>query len=172
MDSFEDLVILHKKEKINSDILNSTWKHAEILFRHLLDLALNEKKDVRIISGNFNPDFYNGFADLIKKILKNNVVNVISLGSDEKNIVKNNNFLSELINSENGSIATLKGQRYSKTPHFLLVDKEAYRFEIDHSKTKAVANFNNFKFGELLYGLFEDIANSEDVNMIRQIKSC
>lgn len=160
MDKFEKLVSQCQRHGIDRSIENSAWDHALILFVYLLKDAVEKNKDIKIVSGNLNSIFYDEvyrrakeyFLKIPQKSLK---IEVIVLNN--KNDFIDNEF-SRFIKNHGGLIRYIKSDISGYDgPHFMLVGKDAYRVEVDHEKTKALANFNNSKVGNMLHLLFGEL---------------
>lgn len=159
MDEFEKIVNKCQKYNINKDIENSAWKHALTLFKYLLKEAAEKQQNVSIVTGRLNNGFYNELYDSASEYLQQLKENgkkidiVILSDIDKESELKSNKFAQFAI-SLKGKIGIVKD---INKPHFILVGNNSYRFETDHAHTKAVANFNDNKTGNLLGIMFKDL---------------
>lgn len=153
MEDFENTV---KRNYPNSSesISNGSLEHAKILAKYLFRYAKEKGKDIRIITGVLDKDFYDIFSTTIKEILVSNKVLIIS-----ENNHQNGEFSKEIINSKNGNIKVLY-KKYgikSSLPHFILVDDCAYRLETDDNLKLATASFNRPGVGKFLLDIFNRV---------------
>ncbi|MBF0320997.1 MAG: hypothetical protein HQL01_14455 [Nitrospirae bacterium] len=82
--------------------------------------------------------------------------------------IKNHAFIKGIISDSN---AAKKFKLYdarewfSEISHFALMDNSAYRYEIDHDKSQAIANFNDVKTVQRLEAIAESITgNSKEIS--------
>jgi len=125
------------------------------LYKELLAAALEEQKDVKIVSGHLNPDFYSDLTQIAEELLKKQKIEVIVL---DTNFRIDGNIFAEMVRSSgNDRILVNKNSELTKAPHFILIGEDKYRFETDHKNTKAIASFNDRRFGLFLFDTFENL---------------
>lgn len=149
MDSFEETVERCRKHRVREMLDNESVGHASVLARNLLQSAVDDNLDVKIVSGCLDKVVYGDLADLVQRIKKSGHV-IEAVLTDQKADLQGNAFV-EAIGMENIS--------FSKEvfPHFIIAGDSAYRLEVNHSATKAKANFNDPNLGKRLLSLFETI---------------
>jgi hypothetical protein len=146
MNDFEKLVKKYYDNNSDEQISNGSMKHAKILVKYLFLYAKKTGKDVKIITGTLEKDFYNLFTESIKDILNNNKVSIISENACEDSVFK-----QTVLNSSNGSIAE---NNTNSLPHFILVGNATYRLETDDNLKLATASFNRPNIGKFLLDIF------------------
>lgn len=147
--------------KTDLEISNSAPGHAAYLLKKMFNHANNE---VCIYTENLNEDVF-GDQDLINAALA-----FLGKGEDkairiayEKKIDQTyleNPFINAL--SANDIIGTLElwatNDRYKDTVnHFAVMDRQAFRYEIDHKQKKALANFGDQESANDLRDMFSKI---------------
>lgn len=154
------------EEEIDLTIYNSDPKHASYLLTTLLSRA---KSEVCIYTGGLSETV---FADqsLINKaieFLKGNVSHKIRIVFQEKNNqdkLLGNAFVKAIISE--GSLGSLIDRLelwqaseycYDIKNHFTVMDRKAFRYETDHGKKTAVANFGDKDSAKTLFDMFEII---------------
>ena len=155
MSDFEKLVVDCRKNKINREISNSAWSHALILAENLFKAAIDNKEDVRIVTGSLNHKFYDKLIHLMEKCLDKQKVELIVL--DPESNLDNNEFAQLIDESELGSVIKAGDDSNMKRNHFIIIGNNGYRLELDHEQTTAQANFNNPLLGEFLKNFFNQI---------------
>lgn len=152
MKDFEDIVKKHYPNSSES-ISNGSLEHAKILAKYLFRYAKEKNQDIRIITGVLEKDFYELFSTIIKEILINNKVSIIS----EKNY-QESKFIDEINNSKNGNIKVIsESDNIESLPHFILVGDCAYRLETDDNLKLATASFNRPGVGMFLLDIFNRV---------------
>lgn len=161
---FNDIVNSCSKKNIDRKIIDKNWANSVSIVMRLFELALEKKKDIRIVSGVLHERFFIDFKDMAKEMLKEKLsLKAIVLHPHYKvkkysfaDIIKNPNHSGELIVApfpRDDSIDI-------RHPHFILIGNKSYRLELSHSKGGAIANFNDPIIGGFLYDVFEDLYNS------------
>lgn len=170
LDIYIDLVNRCAAQKLNYPIANGSPHHARILIAKLFEIA---DQDVVILSGHLTDkddndiDIY-GHQPLIEKAVKfirDPKANLsILLQRGEAHRGNENRFLCAVINDELrcGSVTLIRPQEgivEVNTPHFMVCDKYAYRYEEkpDPVKTEAIANFGDSNTGKELASYYNDI---------------
>lgn len=146
MNDFEKLVKKYYDNNSNEQISNGSMEHAKILVGYLFLYAKEKSKNVKIITGTLEKDFYNLFTPSIKDILNNNKVSIIS-----ENTCVDSDFKRAIEDSSNGSIIE---NNKNSLPHFILVGNAAYRLETDDNIKLAIASFNRPNIGKFLLEIF------------------
>lgn len=155
-DDFFEFVEKKRKEKSTELIYNASIDHATVLMQQLFQVAIDEKKDVKIISGDLKNEFYEKLIVDIDKVFDAGCkVSLIILNSNNNNL-DNNAFANACKNNKNGM---LKQQTNDQIvcPHFMLVGNEAFRLETDHEQSKATACFMNQEIGSILDKSFDEV---------------
>ncbi len=150
--SYEGFIAECYKKKLDKKIHNASEENALLLFKTLLDKAIRDKENVRIVSGKLLARFYNQLTDKIATITGNgNTISVIVENDiDDK---ENNNFYQKLKDS-----TLLGSKKFSQLPNFIVVGNNSFRYETDKKSTKAIANFNNESMGGFLAGMFDKLS--------------
>ncbi|MBI5562050.1 MAG: hypothetical protein HY894_04240 [Deltaproteobacteria bacterium] len=153
-DSFEALVEKCRSKRLPTIIYNASKDHAEALCKNLLQVAVEERKDVRIVSGNLDSDFYGRMEADVRKALETGCkVDLIVLNAETD---LSNNAFAKAVRQMNGNVLQQSTGRIV-SPHFMLVGKELFRIEKDHEQAKAIASFNNPDIGETLFKYFDEV---------------
>ncbi len=162
-DPFRKLVERCQKHSLDIDIQNAAWSHALVLFEFLIkEAAENKEKDIRIVAGSLNNEFYNELFLKVEKYLekvKDNQTKisiVILKNEDELTDLRNNKFARFVEKYDKGDICYLND---SSKPHFVLIGNSSYRFEVDHHHTKAIANFNDESIGKMLEIMYDQLCD-------------
>jgi hypothetical protein len=160
MDDFEKLVSECQRHGINRNIENSAWNHALILFKYMIKEAVEKNKSIRLVSGGLKSTFYDKLYDEVSVFLtqiKEKRISVEVIVLKDKEVVGKNNFIS-FIENGGGSIKYIPdGVKEYDGSHFILIGNDCYRIEVDHEKTKAIANFSNVKIGDMLFMIFSEL---------------
>lgn len=155
-DDFVELVEKSREKKSSQTIYNASIEHAEVLLKNLFKVAIDNKKDVKIVSGNLNDDFYKKLVDDARKAFEKGCkVSLIVL--NQKVDLKDNAFANAVKNNASGEVLQQTKSTTCFLPHFMLVGKDAFRIEKDHEQTKAIASFNDQEIGTVLYESFEEL---------------
>lgn len=153
MSDFEKLVKKHYEKNSNEQISNGSMDHAKILAQYLFICAKEKRRDIKIITGTLEKNFYEIFAEPIQDVLKNNTVSIIS-----EKPCENSSFKSAVENSNNGSIKVIKqSDNTTSLPHFILIGDSAYRLETDDNLKLATASFNRPNVGKFLLKIFNRV---------------
>lgn len=75
--------------------------------------------------------------------------------------IKKNPLISSIMNAKEiaGTLEVYDGRSFNgKVNHFAVMDKKAYRYELEHQNSIAIANFGDHNFAKNLSELFEAIA--------------
>lgn len=151
------------KEEIDLTIYNSDPKHASYLLKTLFSRA---KSEVCIYTGGLSETV---FADqpLINKaveFLKDNVSHKIQIAfqeKDSKDKIFGNVFVKAIISEGplKDRLELWQASEYFSdvTNHFTVMDRKAFRYETDHEKKTAVANFGDKESAKSLFDMFEII---------------
>ncbi len=153
---FQKLVENCRKKNLNKDIHNSAWPHALILFKELLTAATEHGENVCIVTGNLKAEFYDQLTDVAQKCLDADLKIELNILEPDAN-VSGNSFAELIKGHDRGIFSQATTSDSIHIPHFILVGNKRYRFEVNHAKTKAIANFNNQSMGEALKQLFSSL---------------
>jgi len=157
MDAFEKLVKYCRENDKDILIDNAAWEHALFLFYNMLDIAIERKASVRIVTGSMNGDFFceKGIVDRVQQLIANcTSIHVLVVNNPSFDVDKHP--CAKRINDyEHGRV--LVAQSPVPVPHMLLIgdDAKCFRYETDHEQTKAVASFNNAEMGSSMNSLYE-----------------
>jgi hypothetical protein len=144
-------------------INNGSAEHAAYLLEKFFSCA---KEEVLIFSGELFDRTFGREAVLQKAIefLKTAGRKIcVIFESKDATIenIKNNPFIKAIINAQPlaGSFELYDGRYFSgKANHFAVMDKRAFRYELVHQNSIAIANFGDHEFANELSQLFEVIA--------------
>ncbi|MBF0633636.1 MAG: hypothetical protein HQK85_03160 [Nitrospinae bacterium] len=156
--AFEQLVKECRSRKIDRTIYNASRGHAHVLLRNLFETAHenNAKDAIKIVSGDLDSVFYGSLGQAVCDASTNGC-EVSILVMNPKSDLDNNPFIRALKDKPGITCIQYKGPGIKLAPHFVLVGKNKYRFEVDHTEAKAEANFNDPVFGGFLNALYKEI---------------
>jgi hypothetical protein len=171
MDSYRSAVKALADSKENVDIPNSDAEHASFLIATFFERA---KKEVCLFTGELFKDVYDN------EELRSNAITFLKRPGTllriayQKNITgpefrKQSAFLDSLLSVPKdvikGEIKVYCASNISDdwSRHFALMDGEAYRYENDHQKRTAVANFGNFDIAKKLSDIFNIITEKGEM---------
>ena len=150
----------------NFTIPNSEAKHAAYLLKTLFK---NAQSNIRIFTGHLFEDVY-GDTALIEEACNflskdsNNSVRIAYQEAIDKDVIINSKFIQSIVNDEQkkGHIILWRAnEKYSDfNNHFAVMDDKAFRFELDHANTKAIANFGDAANAEKLVTIFDRISKN------------
>lgn len=171
MNGFKDLVRMCRLKKINRKIFNASQDHALILFRELLNEAVSEKHDVRIVTGHMGELFYGQLEQEFEKCLESDInIKIVVLNPNRNYEVDP---IVEKIRAKNKNWFIIQSVTDKKVgdqfPHYILVGNKCYRLETDHNQAKAVANFNNPNIGTFLLNNFNNLEKVLCVNNLKTL---
>lgn len=148
-------------------IPNSEPKHAAYLIKTLFK---NADAVIRFFTGNLFEGVF-GDQELQEeacKFIRGDANHSIRIAYQGELDISKSTFIQKILkdNQRKGSLniwdASKKYPDYEN--HFAVMDNKAFRFELDHAKTKAIANFGDFKNAIKLVGIFDRIsANSPSI---------
>lgn len=137
------------QKKLDQEIDNADRNHALFLFKRLLDKAVRDGEDVKIISHQLFADFYEKLIDRVQAVIdKGNKVDIIV----ETNVDSSNAFYTKF-----EKFITSAHLSFDELPNLIVVGDHAYRYETDKDSIKAVANFNDPEMGKFIKNLFTNI---------------
>lgn len=152
MNEFEKIVKKHYENLIPGEIDNGSIEHAKVLVKYLFKLAESKNvQDVKIVTGCLDNNFYSGFVDSAKKILKHSKISIISHNDCEEGEFK------KVVNDSDKGEIYIVDDNVKSLPHFILIGDSAYRFENDDILKTAKASFNGESIAQFLNLLFDDI---------------
>ena len=155
MDEFEALVKKCSSKNLDYNIQNASKRHAHILMKYLIDRATEKKEDIRIVTGCLETGFYDALIENLQQFLNQSGKSISVIILDPSADLQGNKFSDLILKSRKGSVLITKDR--VEHPHFILVGKSSYRFEIDDRSTKAVANFNDSDIGAFLYDMYDGL---------------
>ncbi|OGP24444.1 MAG: hypothetical protein A2X93_02215 [Deltaproteobacteria bacterium GWC2_56_8] len=143
-----------KGERSSRFIYNADIEHAKVAVEALFNVAIEDEKDVYIVSDTLRKDFYSDPRLVAKvKTLLNNQHNVEIIVLDPEADLTKHVFAKVVRENEKYGKIFLGDQKHS-APHFTLVGDSAFRLETDHNQTKATICFNNKSIGSCLLAEF------------------
>lgn len=125
--------------RIAQRIRNDSKAHANVLIETMIGLMPTPEDSVGIYSQSLPRDSYE------KALRETNSGKVTILVDDPSNL----SWLNELPAEQQGKIKVHKISK-ARSNHFLFVSSGAFRFEVDHGKATAEANFNEMPVVEML----------------------
>ena len=151
-----------RKNLIPRKISNASLEHASVLFDNLLQLAIDNKLPVKIVTGCLEKPFYEKISNKVKDVLESgNRVDIIALCNKEK---LQHSDLAKMVNEHtHGSVKLLSADKEHNQQHFILVGDKSYRIEFSDRDKIAEANFNNELVGEFLQGEFETLSKQQEI---------
>jgi hypothetical protein len=150
----------------NFTIPNSEPEHAIYLLKTLFK---NAQSAIRIFTGSLFEHVYGdtGLGEEARNFLRKDENNSIRIAYQESLDMDNSAFIQSILNDDQGkgSITIWNASESEKykavNNHFAVMDDKAFRFEIDHTSTKAIANFGDPVNAKRLVAIFDNIsANS------------
>lgn len=161
MKSYEQIVERYRKYKLREMLPNDSHSHAAILFHNILQAAIDNGLDVKIVSGTLMKEFYEPLVSKIQSLLVKNRIEVILL-SPEEHQLKDNKFLDEILLSSKGAVYRWDNSS-GNSSHFILAGDSIYRLETDHGRGEAIANFNDKTLGDWLSNEFSELKTRSTV---------
>lgn len=156
-----DLIESCAKNKIDLEIPNGSATHALHLLRQFFKYS---KKRVYIFSGLLYDKIFDDseLIELTKKFLHEAGHQMIIAFSKEEvtpDIIKSRLFMREIANDpeRKGNVLLYDARFASSINHFAIMDDKAYRFELDHDKSIAVANFSDKNTVAKLDAIFDNV---------------
>ncbi len=135
--------------KLNQEIDNVSRESALFLFERLLDKAIRDKENVKIISNQLSSSFYKRLIGKVQKVIDGgNKVEIIV----EREVEKNNDFYDKFKH-----LVSIGSANFAGLPNFIVIGEQAYRYETSKDSRKALANFNDPKMGQFIGDLFTSI---------------
>lgn len=164
MKEYKDIVEQARKERSINPISNSSFNHALIVIENLFEMAIEDKIDIKIVSGCLQNNFYENLIPKAQNILDLGCrIDVITLCPIEA--LEHNKF-KHLLNNYNTqtSILCLKEKEEAPSiPHFMLVGKTGYRIEFNDENKIAEGCFNNELVGNFLEEQFCRLKENENL---------
>ena len=152
-----------KGERSSRLIYNADIEHAKVAVEAILDVAVEDEKDVCIVTDSLRKDFYSNLAlvSKVKQVLASqHKVGIIVLDSETD--LTNNAFANVVKDNKYGSI--LRGDKKNSAPHFIVAGDRVFRLETDHNQTKATISFNNESMGSCLLAEFNRLKSIFEPN--------
>lgn len=141
---YRDAVTALATNKENRRFLNDSCEHAKLLAELMVGRAQNDNEDTVIYSGELGKDCFN---------------NALVTSQGKVRILLDNKSGNEIINSLPENVRARIEVRMTKHPcdeHFF-VSGNSFRYETDHEKSTAVANFNEPETANKLKALFNNM---------------
>lgn len=151
LSNFEKKVLDCHKNLKEDIIKNSSKEYALVLFKHLLQVAWEQKEDVKIVSGKLEKDFYNKLVEDVTPLLDSAKIQVSVIVLEKVNL-EGNNFANAVRGK--GDFRMNETEEKFKIPHFILVGSKRFRIETDHDTARADASFNDDVLGEALLSYY------------------
>jgi len=139
--TFEDAVTRARKNRSQKVMTNRSILHARHVISELLQLGLEEKHEVFIVSGTLNESCYD---PLTKYVPKYDAIGlpIVCWVTDISVTEAIGSFAQALKNSKCSSLHQIPFKNGSP-PHFIVVGQVAYRLETDHASAQAILSFND-----------------------------
>jgi len=154
------------REKKNLEISNGNSTHAAYLIKALFEKA---KKEIYIYTGSLSDDVF-GHQELIDVAVaflkrEGSSLKIAYQENCDKDTIKSRKFVQRILNNDliknRLEVWDVSSAFKDITNHFTLMDETAYRFETDHAKKRAIANFGDFASAKTLKGSFAKIIGNE-----------
>lgn len=139
---------------VNRRFLNDSGIHAKLLIEVMLDSGKPDD-EIRIYSGSLNADCYPDALSHTESTKIKILVDDIAAGE----IV-----LNKLDPSVMKKIEIRKSGDKDHTNHFYTVGQKCFRYELDHGKATAIANFNEPTSASTLNDRFDKMWSNADHN--------
>lgn len=145
-------------------ISNADIEHARIAVEAILDVAIQDKTDVFIVTEKLRSDFYNDnvLVEKVREVLKNERKVEILLLNPTTDLTGNSFAEAIKDNPDTGEIYRV-AKEDKKSSHFTLTGDRVFRLETNHEQTKAIISFNNEIIGGSLLNEFKRLKNSPGV---------
>jgi hypothetical protein len=147
-------------------IPNSEPKHAIYLLKTLFK---NANFAIRIFTGRLFEGVY-GNEDLkeeARNFLRKDANNSVRIAYQEPLDITNCAFIQTILNDEHrkGSLKVWNAnEKFNDlNNHFAVMDERAFRFETDHTNTKAIANFGDPENAKRLVDFFDKISENSSI---------
>jgi hypothetical protein len=162
MEINEYFALINECARTSKDLTipNSEPKHAAYLIKTLFK---NAEANIRIFTGHLFEGVF-GDQDLQEeacKFLREDANHSIRIAYQARLDISNSTFIQTILNDKQtkGSLKVWDAsEKYSNFKnHFAVMDDKAFRFEIDHDSTRAVANFGDQANASRLVAVFDKI---------------
>lgn len=179
---YREIIERFARDRVDTRVPNGTPLHASILIETMFNSATAE---MRIFTRELDADVF-GKAEIkkaVSKFISKPYANlkILLQRSQNEDWVKSHPLI-KMLNEIN--VCGLHGKveirnaigSYAKDDanHFAVMDNDGFRFELDHDKCKALANFNEVKTAKKLVQIFDqafDIATAKPENSLFKIDS-
>ncbi len=161
-DEYRKLIEELASKSINQRVSNGQPLHAGILLETMLKRA---RSRVCIFSGNLDPAAYDqpGILDAVVQFMRRSGARLrILLQETQARELLMQKPLVRILDENKATAMGVTEIRCAKGPystprahHFSVMDDHAYRFEVDHAKMQAFANFNEPKVAKDLLTAFD-----------------
>ncbi|WP_417824395.1 hypothetical protein [Thalassospira lucentensis] len=157
MDAYTKKVRLVALERDGKPIYNSSLDHAAILSAAMFEHASNE---VCILTGKLDAKVYGreGVVENARIFLSrpDRKIRVLVEHLEEVD-QKDHPFTKEFSDNSDVEIRALNVDQHKVPFHFIVMDRDSYRFEKDKNVPSAVAAFGDSKGGENLTRIFDEM---------------
>jgi hypothetical protein len=158
--NYQEIVKKFAADKTDQIIPSSNFAQALVGVQHLFLIASGK---IRIISDEFQEEFWKNLREVILEFLQNDPKNSIELVLLQK--PQTNNLIKDLINQFHEQFKTYpfpQLERAKKLPNFIVVEPMGFRFEPKRednteSLVNGVINFGDKVISTQLIDLFEEI---------------
>lgn len=165
MNSYAEIIERCYREKLDLVIPNSDHEHASYLIKTFFEKA---KEELIIFTGNLYETVYG------EEKLRDKAVNFFETRSDgtlriafqvegSKDNILNSKFIKAILSTKpkKGAVTIFDASHIAHefSNHFTVMDREAFRYELDHTKGTAIANFGAKHVAERLVHVFNKIAS-------------
>jgi hypothetical protein len=144
-------------------IPNSEPIHAAYLIKTFFK---NAQSTIRIFTGSLFEGVYGdkNLQEEARNFLRKDENNSIRIAYQESLDINNSTLIQTILNDDQKKGSLKIWNASEKYPdfknHFAVMDDKAFRFEIDHVTTKAIANFGDFANAKKLVGIFDKISEN------------
>lgn len=179
---FKQDVANNMSKRLKKEMYCSNWFHDICVFKELLHEARRRKtKEIKIVSGQLYGKFFTELSDDFSLCLEEGIIPKIIVLHPLFNIEQSKlakKIKHHIIEFEKKHNTGIKVEDYIikpppnvsvdiRHPHFVLLDDNCYRLELSHSKTTAIANFNDYVIGSFLKKTFNELSNDLKSKSIR-----
>lgn len=169
---YEDRIRKARLEDSLDILSNLSSAHASIVINELVAQATEKKVPLRMLSGELFPGCYDDLTERVTEFLEG-----WDSGSHEPALRviltdwagdpgKTHKFYQAIATHTKGENPKVKIKTTNtNAPHFTVVDRHAYRFELDHETMEARLSFNHEELARKLVDYFDTIyEKSSDLN--------
>ncbi len=172
--TYEEIIKKYALNEENFAIQNNDQNHASLLIKTFFEVG---KEEVCFFTGNLYPGVY-GNHELIDSAIdflngkESTKLRIVFQDRESQNDILGGEFLKRILaevkRPEAIEVFSADKKFDGVSNHFSIMDKKAYRYELDKDKMKAVANFGDKNTAEALSKIFDALTKySRKVNLAR-----